>query len=80
MIKDATSSQSSHNFFHFAIVNSAAVKKLHQVISLVGNTVAKEAHCGTNALSVSCDGKRLVLIGPSATTVSVLEVETLNEV
>ena len=42
--------------------------------------MAKGAQFGLNALSVSSDGKRLVFIGPSVTTVSVLEVETLNEV
>ena len=42
--------------------------------------MAKGAQFGPNALSVSSDGKKLVFIGPSVTTVSVLEVETLNEV
>ena len=42
--------------------------------------MAKGAQFGLNALSVSSGGKRLVFIGPSVTTVSVLEVETLNEV
>ena len=46
----------------------------------MGNTVAKGEKYGPRALSLNEDGSRLAFIGPLEFTITVLDVETMDEV
>lgn len=57
-----------------------ANSEAYPLLRLLGNTVAKgEKYC-PDALAVSPDGRRVVFIGPSEYTVSIVDSKTLDEV
>ncbi|TRY93037.1 hypothetical protein DNTS_025166 [Danionella cerebrum] len=62
----------------YLVLYSSAVPD-HHVVRVLSNVVARGVNCGPDLLAMSSDSRCLALVGPTEYIVTVMEVQSLNE-